>query len=204
MREDIKQADTATTLVKCDYIKLPFLIVTQNLIIRPLIKQDKKEMMEAIRDSLSNLQMWLPWSDKRPPTNEFVTICQNFYSEMEENLAYHFVVYQNDKFMGMCSLMNVDLKSRSARLGYWCRQNSDNQDYFIEAINGLLRYALESSTLKEIYIECIVGNYLSELTAKELHFKLQSVDLIHNKQIKLYKFDNLQSLPELQTYSVVN
>lgn len=204
MVENNLNGGQSRTMPKCDPIAIPFLIVTQNLIIRPLIKQDKKEVSDAIHESLKSLHMWLPSSEKVPSEDEYYNICTNFYTEAEEQTAYHFVVYQNEKFMGMCSLLEVSLAKNTAKLNYWCRSNSDNQNYFIEAINGLLRYALETSVIKAIYIDCVVGNFVNELAAKELNFKLQAVDIINGSQIKLYKIDNKDKLPQLATYSVVN
>lgn len=203
MLEGKKSKFIGSSTEKCDTINMPFLIITKNLIIRPLVKQDQAVVMEAIRESLQSLQMWLPWTDTFPSVNEYASICQKFYTEAQEQLAYHFVVYQNEVFMGMCSLMDVDLKQGLAKLGYWCRTNSVNQNYFIEAINAKLRYSFEKIGLKEIYIQCMVGNFVSELAAKELNFRLQSVDLIDGKQFKLYKIESSAVLPELDNYSVV-
>lgn len=190
--------------VKCDLIELPFLIITKNLIIRPLIKQDRAVVMEAIRESLPSLEMWLPWADTFPSVNEYASICQKFYAEAHEQLAYHFVVYQNEVFMGMCSLIEVNLKHGLAKLGYWCRTNSEDKSYFIEAINAVLHYSFEKIGIKEIYIQCLVGNFVSELAAKKLNFHLRSVELIEGQQIKLYKIDNNTALPALENYSIVN
>lgn len=192
-----------TSMKVCDPINMPFLIVTQNLIIRPLLKQDRNEIMQAIRASLSNIHMWLPWTDKIPLVNEFANICQTFYDEAEQHYAYHFVVYQNEKFMGMCSLAEVDITKRCARLDYWCRSSLNNPDYFIEALTGILKYTFESSDLEQIYINCMVGNYMSEIAAKKLNFKLTGVELINNTQIKLYSINNATPLPSLDIYSVV-
>lgn len=181
--------------------KLPFLIITPNLIIRPLIHQDKAVITDAIKQSLKVLHMWLPWVDTPPKMDEYTSICERFYVEAETKQAYHFVVYHNENFLGMCSLVEVDLSKGIAQLGFWCKVTSEDEN-FIEAVNAVLRYGFEQARIKDFYVPCVVGNYMNELAAKELNFKLKSINLINGLQIKMFKISKLADLPELEIHWV--
>lgn len=181
--------------------KLPFLILTPNLIVRPLIHQDKAVISEAIKQSLKVLHMWLPWVETHPELEEYNVICDKFYSEAEANQAFHFVVYHNENFLGMCSLVEVDLDKGIAQLGFWCKVTSDEEN-FIEAVNAVLRYGFEQAKIKDFYVPCVVGNYMNELAAKELNFKLKSINIISGMQIKMFKISRLSDLPALEIHWV--
>ena len=181
--------------------KIPFLILTPNLIVRPLVHQDKTVISEAIRQSLKTLHMWLPCVETHPGVEEYTSICDKLYYEAEHKQAFHFVVYQNENFLGMCSLVEVDLEKGLAQLGFWCKVTTDEEN-FIEAVNAVLRYGFEQARIKDFYVPCVVGNYMNELAAKELNFKLKSINLINGMQIKMFKISQLSDLPALEIHWV--
>ena len=176
---------------------LPFLIVSSNFIIRPLINQDKVLIIEALRESLKMLHMWLPWTDDIPSHNDAVALGEQFFKESCNFTAIHYVIYQNEKLMGMCSLSNYDKLSNSARLGYWCRSNSEQSDQIAEAINAIASYTFQNTPLQKLFIPCIVGNFVNESIAKALNFTLLTIELTHDQQIKIFKIDSHTALPKV-------
>lgn len=178
-------------------IILPFLILTKDLIIRPLLNEDKNRVNAAIKECMRELKMWLPWVDGKPSLDDVDDMCDKFYAQARSNEAYHFAVYHNEKFMGMCSFLGTDYSKMTTNLGYWSRLEEDSEERFIEAINAILRYGFEMAGISEFHIPCIVGNYTSELAAKNLNFKLQGIDLIAHKQIKKFMINNITSLPKI-------
>jgi RimJ/RimL family protein N-acetyltransferase len=176
---------------------LPFLILTNDLIIRPLLTQDKNTVYTAVKECLKDLKMWLPWVEEKPKLEDADKICQKFYYQAERKEACHFSVYKNETFLGMCSFYETNYDAMTTHLGYWCREDKNSGEQFIDAINAILRYGFEVSGLKEVSVSCIVGNYTSELAAKKLNFKLQGIHLIKHKQIKLFKISEPFQLPAL-------
>jgi RimJ/RimL family protein N-acetyltransferase len=178
-------------------IELPFLILTKDLIIRPLINEDKITVNTAIRESIRELNMWLPWVDGKPSFADVDAMCDKFYDQANNGEATHFVVYHNDKFMGMCSFLETNFKSMATNLGYWSRVEENQESRFVDAINAVMRYGFEVTGIVEFNIPCVVGNYTSELAAKKLNFKLQGIDLIAHKQIKKFIMNDLSKLPKI-------
>ncbi len=169
--------------------ELSLLTGPSNITIKPLIKEDKTHVIEALRDSLKALHMWLPWADNMPSYNDSVQIGEQFFKESASLEAIHYTVYQNEILMGMCNLSNYDKESSSARLGYWFRSTSDDMSPFIEATQSIIRYAFENSSIRQLFIPCMVGNFVGESVAKSLNFTLLTIELVHNKQIKVFKID---------------
>lgn len=177
-------------------IKMPFLVLTPNLIVRSMTSHDKPQMMESLKHSLTNLHMWFPWIDTHPDVEEYINICDTLYRETENKDAYHFIVFHHEVMIGMCSVLDVNIERNSAYLGYWCRYIEEGIN-FGEAINAILRYCFEQTPIEEFLIPCLVGNFNNELIAKELNFKLRSIDLINGKQIKIFKMSDISDLPTI-------
>jgi ribosomal-protein-serine acetyltransferase len=177
--------------------QLPFLIVTPHFVIHPLIKQDKMQIIEALKESLKMLHMWLPWTDEAPTIHDSIALGEQFFTESLNFDAIHYVVYQNEKFMGMCSLSNYDIKSHSARLGYWCRAGAQQAELFVEAVNAIASYTFKNTPLRQLFTPCVVGNFVSEGVAKALNFALTSIELVRDRQIKIFKIDDHTLLPKL-------
>ncbi len=178
-------------------LALPFLILTNDLIIRPLLTQDKTIVNNTVKESLKDLKMWLPWVDEKPKLEDADKISQKFYYQAERKEAYHFSVYKNETFLGMCSFYDTNYSTMTTNLGYWCREGGNSGEEFINAINAILRYGFEVAGISEFSISCIVGNYTSEVAAKKMNFKLQGIHLIKHKQIKIFKISSPEQLPEL-------
>lgn len=177
-------------------VKSPFLILTPHLIVRSLVYHDKSVIMQSMKESLSSLHMWLPWMEEFPDMNDYIAICDTLYKEAENREIHHFTVFHHEKFIGMCSLMDVNVKNSTAYLGFWCRILQNDVD-FGEAINAVLRYCFEQTSIEEFFIPCVMGNYVNEAVAKSLNFKLQRVDILHGKQIKLFRITDISDLPTL-------
>lgn len=167
-------------------IKLPFVILSNNTIVRPLMFEDKQLVSDAIQESLGNLKMWLPWVENAPKADDFQTIVEALYEEERKEEAYHFVAFHNQNFMGMVSLYNVDLAERSADLGIWFRNEYPAVAFFFEGIKSFIRYSFENLKLRTLEMPIVMGNFISEKVAKEIGFTLLKVDLNKHRQIKRY------------------
>lgn len=175
----------------------PFLILTKDLIVRPIVSYDESGITNGIRECLKSLQMWLPWMEEKPDPQDAPKIATKFFNQSKNDEAFHFAIYRNEELMGMCSFYEFDSKGMSAHMGYWCKNDRRNEDYFIDAINALVKYAFHAVGLLQLNISCLVGNFVSEAAAKKLHFKLQGIQLLNQKQIKLFLLTCNTPLPAL-------
>lgn len=182
----------------------PFLIISKDLIIRPIISYDESAITKGIAECLKNLQMWLPWMEEKPDVADAPKIAKKFYSQTSKKGTFHFAVYRNEELMGMISFYELDEKNLSSHMGYWCKNDKKNEDYFIDALNATVKYAFYGAGLLHINISCLMGNFISEAAAKKLNFKLQGIQLLNQKQIKLYLLTCNTQLPQLNVSWVVD
>lgn len=173
----------------------PFLLLTNDLIIRPLLEQDQETFERKLRENLNQIHTWLPWMSERPMVDDITKMAKEYYDQAKSKEAFHYSVFRNDRFIGMCSLLKYNKEKKTAHLGYWSTHDPNNEDYFIDAINALIRYAFREIGIKEIEIPCVVGNFVAEKAAKLLNFKLRNIDIINFKQIKIFQINEEAALP---------
>lgn len=184
-------------------LPIPFLITTRNLIIRPLLMQDKSSLEAAIRESLKDLKIWIPSIDHQDVDAPEV-MTEKLFQESKSGESAHFCVYFNQSLLGICSLEKFEENEKSVVVNFWCRSHSGKDNYFIDGINSILHYGFKSNLIKKFYINCIVGNYIGEITAKQLNFNVKEVILYKNNQVKVFYIDNHQNLPHSDMQIVEN
>lgn len=172
------------------FIEEPHLVVSNQVMLRPLIKEDFARISDAVRASLKNLRMWLPWVAELPDENDHYGITISYYKEAESRTAYHYPAFKNENFLGIVSLYQISLANGSAILGYWCRSDVDSPLAFIEAIKSVIQLAFDKYGLQNLVIPVVFGNYVSELAAKQLNFKLQSIETDSGSPIKRFTLAN--------------
>lgn len=186
-----------------NHLPIPFLITTRNLIIRPLLMQDKASLESAIKESLMDLKIWLPSIDHQNiDAPEVMT--EKLFKESTSGECAHFCVYFNQSLLGICSFENFVESEKSVVVNFWCRSQSGKENYFVDGINSVLQYGFKSKLIEKFYINCIVGNYIGEITAKELNFSVKEVKLYKNNQIKVFYIDNPEHLPHSEMQIVEN
>ncbi len=167
-------------------IKLPFVILSNNTIIRPLMFEDRQIVSDAVQQSLGNLKMWLPWVEQAPKVDDYQAIVEALYEEERKEEAYHFAAFHNQNFMGMVSLYNLNLAEKSGDLGIWFRNEYPAVSFFFEGIKSFMRYSFENLKLRTLEMPIVMGNFISEKVAREIGFTLLKVDLNKHRQIKRY------------------
>lgn len=173
------------------FIEEPHLIVSNQVILRPLINEDFARINEAIRLSLKSLHMWLPWTSDLPDENDHYGITINYYKEAESRTAYHYPAFKNEYFLGIVSLHQISIAKSTAILSYWCRSDADSPHAFIEAIKCVIQLAFDKYGIQSLVIPVVFGNYVSELAAKRLNFKIHSIETESGQPIKKFTLANL-------------
>lgn len=129
---------------------------TRRLVIRPLRRGDERHIHPAVRESIEQLQFWLPWATPgyaRADTERFVRTAVRAFAKGEDFALLMFT--RSGEFVG-----GTGLHPRGGRdapyfeIGYWCRTGLAGRGYTTEAVKALIRYALRKDRTHRIEIRC--------------------------------------------------
>jgi len=137
---------------------------TRRLVIRPLKRGDDRHIHPAVRESIEQLQFWLPWATpgyKRTDTERFTRAAIRAFAKGED---YALAIFTRaGEFVG-----GTGLHPRGRRdapyfeIGYWCRTPLAGRGYVTEAVKALMRYALRKGRAHRIEIRCDPRNRASQ------------------------------------------
>ncbi len=125
----------------------------QKIKLRPLQSSD----LEAIQVAYTDLDLQLITDGDSPPLTDLQV--RKFWDEIianpGANLRYFAIepVNQSGRFVGACSLQQIDLRNRHAELSIWMvSAEQRGQGYGTEAVRLLLMYAFEVLRLDKVYL----------------------------------------------------
>lgn len=151
--------------------KLP--LRTKRLILRSIMPGDGKAVQEAIEESYDSFKEWLPWCQNRPTVDSLEETARKFYADYLLKKALHFVIFHEDRLIGMCSY-SFHWEIPSADIGYWCRISSQGKGYMTEAVGAITQYAFEEIGIRRLTILCDEENAKSIAVAEKLGFQLET------------------------------
>jgi len=121
---------------------------------------------------------WLSWARDIKNTPQSVKDRYNYLvkcdEKWDENCAYEYVVVLDDKIIGSCSVIDVDVKNKKAELGYWLAKDYRGNGYVMESVS-VLEQALFKNGFNKIIIRNDTLNKGSVNIAKKLGYELEGV-----------------------------
>lgn len=156
-------------------LDFPLPIKTSRLLIRPMMPGDGKRIFEAIEESRAELRPWFPWSNIETTWEECEKTARKFYADFITREAFHFVIFNHDRFVGGCALHKIYWDVPSATIGYWCRISEQGKGYIREAIAALTVYGFRNIGFKKLAIFCDNENTRSVKVAQSLNFTLETM-----------------------------
>jgi ribosomal-protein-serine acetyltransferase len=134
-----------------------------NYLFRPLAPDDAPAFVEAVLESTSNLQTWMPWAHDHYTINEaqhWIALCQQWW---EERSNFEFGIFDgvSGAFVGGCGLNKFDRMHGCCNLGYWVRQSCQRRGAATEAIGCLSTFGFSDLSLGRIEIVAGIGNMAS-------------------------------------------
>ena len=162
--------------------KMP--LETKRLSIRPVMPGDSQYMYPAFLESRSLLEKWLVWPPTVTSIDVYEETCRTFYADFIKRKEFHLGIYEDDRFVGTCSLHDISWSIGSADIGYWCPVSCQGHGYMREAVGALVKFAFTDLGLKRITITAYTANTRSCALAEALGFTLetQALGLLRNIQ----------------------
>jgi len=162
------------------YPDIPDALETPRLILRPPRLEDVPEIYAAVRESLSELQPWMPWAtpDYSLEGCELNTRGAIAHFITRESLRYHLHDKGTGEHIGNSGFPRLDWGVPKFEIGYWCRSSKVGQGYMSEAVRALTSLAMEGSEAARVEIRCDDLNERSWRVAERCGYGLEGV--LHN------------------------
>lgn len=139
------------------------------ILIRPFREDDIDVMFEAVRESIAEVSLWLPWCHadyKRDETEAFILSRAEAWDAGQE---YGFAVVDASKkvFLGGVGLSQINRIHQMGNLGYWVRSSCVRRGTASAAARLGARFGLQQLGLQRIEILAAVGNRASQRVAEK-------------------------------------
>ncbi len=149
---------------------------TERLIIRMPQAGDGKVINDAIRESLEDLRLWMPWARVVPSVAESETFAREAALRFRnrEDLPLHLFRKSDGLYLGGSGLHNIAWDVPRFEIGYWLRSSAVGQGYVTEAVDGIAAMAFTKLDAVRLEIRCDARNQRSAAVALRAGFTLEA------------------------------
>lgn len=165
------KANNASTL------SVPFLILTDELIVRPIVHYDRQKIFQAVSSVKHHMPQWFI-------NHSYDLVVDNFYKEVSDSTAMHYVVYRNDTFIGMVSISHYEC---GLQIKFWFVEASYVLlNNMVEGILCVIKYYQEECNYQIFYLMTVDGHGMCSKIAKCLDFSLYQRLHTANQNISIF------------------
>jgi ribosomal-protein-serine acetyltransferase len=128
--------------------------------LRPYRLSDSKECFQAIKDSVAEISVWLPFAHPDYSMQENRAWLKKRPDDWKNGRGYEFAILDagDGTMIGGCGLNGIDKMNRRANLGYWVRTSHTKRGVATAATLLLAKWGFETLKLTRIEILVAVGN----------------------------------------------
>jgi len=136
--------------------------------IRPYQLSDASALFEAARESVAEVQPWLPWCHAGYTLADAQTWIQSQVEKFAKRTEFSFLIENEcSRFFGGCGLNHINELHRMANLGYWVRTSATGRGVAPQAMRLVAEWALANTQLQRLEIVVAVGNTRSQRVAEK-------------------------------------
>lgn len=132
--------------------------------------EDADELYEATRESIAELQPWMPWCHPGysiEESHQWLSLRDGAWKGGTE-YSFHVSDISSGRFLGGVSLNRIDSLYRAANLGYWIRTSAAGHGVATRAARLVARFGFEELNLIRIEIVAAAGNLASRRVAEKV------------------------------------
>ena len=136
--------------------------------IRPYATGDAGDLFAAAKESVHDVQPWLPWCHPDFAIEEarsWIDGRVSAFGKGEENQFA--IVGASGRYAGGCGLNLIVQSQRRANLGYWVRSSEMGKGVAVVAVRLLAAWAFQNTALERLEIVVAVGNVRSQRVAEK-------------------------------------
>jgi RimJ/RimL family protein N-acetyltransferase len=132
------------------------------IMIRPYRLEDITPSYDAIMESVSEVQPFLPWCHLGYTLHELRTWVEMQVAQFQAGKTFEFVIVSDDgRSLGGCGLNTIDWENRRANLGYWIRSSATRSGVATEATRLLARWGFANTNLNRLELIISTKNLAS-------------------------------------------
>ena len=139
------------------------------ILIRPYREEDADSLYEAVRESIAEVRLWLPWCHEDYSIEESREFVSTRGKSAADGEWYSFAVFDKEsgRFLGGVGLNFINRVHMMANLGYWVRSSSVGRGVATSATRLAARFGFEELGLHRIEIVVAVENIASQRVAEK-------------------------------------
>jgi ribosomal-protein-serine acetyltransferase len=150
----------------------------ERLTLQRFTRRDAPTLDEGIRESLNELNQWLPWARLDYTAADTTAFIRESIQAWKEERAWDYSVRFNDDprtHIGNISFWTVSKLGKIAEIGYWVRTGTTSRGVCTEAVGLVLDEVFNSLGYHKIVLRIAVGNDASDRVAEKLGFTREGV-----------------------------
>jgi RimJ/RimL family protein N-acetyltransferase len=138
-----------------------------HIAIRRYQPDDVPRLFEAVRESVAQLSLWLPWCHANYALDDSAAFVNSRDAEWEKGEHYSFMTFDlhTGEFLGGVGLNFVNRIHNFANLGYWVRSSRTGRGVASAATRLIARFGLEELKFQRLEILAAVDNIASQRVA---------------------------------------
>jgi RimJ/RimL family protein N-acetyltransferase len=151
---------------------------SERLTLQRFTRRDATSLDEAIRESLTDLNQWLPWARMDYTASDTTAFIRESIQAWREERAWDYSIKSKEDsrtHVGNISFWTVSKLGKIAEIGYWVRSTETSRGVCTEAVQLLLDEVFNSLGYHKIVLRVAVGNDPSDRVAQKLGFTREGV-----------------------------
>jgi ribosomal-protein-serine acetyltransferase len=136
--------------------------------IRPYRIDDAPAIWAAARESLTELQRWMPWAHANYAIDETRSWLTVQVQAFQQRTTFEFaIVDDTGAYLGGCGLNQLDALNQRANLGYWVRSSAAGKGIATAATRLTRDWGFANTDLARLEVLVAVGNAASRRVAEK-------------------------------------
>jgi ribosomal-protein-serine acetyltransferase len=136
--------------------------------IRTYRLDDAQAIWTAARESLAQLQLWMPWCHANYSIEESRSWLAVQVPAFHQRTTFEFAITTDDgTYLGGCGLNQIDALNQRANLGYWVRSSAAGRGVATAATRLTRDWGFANTDLMRIEVLVAVGNVASRRVAEK-------------------------------------
>lgn len=174
--------------------------------IRPYRLEDAEVVVDAVRESMLEMQPWMPWCHPGYSIEDSRAWLAVHVPAFEDGTAFEFaIVSARGRYLGGCGLNRLDMANGRANLGYWVRTSATRRGVATAAVCALRDWAFNSTDLIRLEIVVAVANAASHRVAEKAGATREGILrrrlVLHGSATDATMFSLTREMPETRDHS---